>query len=292
MPTIIVAEAGQNHSGSLENAFRLIDMAHDAGCDYVKFQKRTPEMAVPLDQQAKMRDGTPWGTLTYLEYRRKLEFEGFEFEAIAGYCEEKGIPFFGSCWDIPSAGFLMAYEPDYIKIPSAKLTDDPLLTWLRKNSAKQPNTRIVLSTGMSTLEEIEHAVQTLGPTNPLLMHCTSTYPCPPEEINLLAMATLRATYPYEVGYSGHETSLAPTLAAVAMGATMVERHITLDRSMWGSDQAASVEPAGLKRLVKDIRLIERSMGDGVKKVEPGEVEPRRRLRGDHAASEGTQQQGG
>ena len=279
MQTQIVAEIGQNHNGSMELALLLIDAAVEAGCDFVKFQKRDPELAVPKEQQGVPKE-TPWGTMTYLDYRKHLEFDKSEFDVIDGHCQKKGIGWFASAWDIPRVEFLLKYDPEYIKVPSAKLTEDGLLTYLRKHPSRQNQKPIViLSTGMSTMAEIYHAVGKLGPINPVLMHCTSTYPCPHKELNLRMITTLQKTFPNQIGYSGHESGLATTVATIALGVTMVERHITLDRTMWGSDHAASIEPNGLRRLVDDIRAVEVALGDGIKKIEPGEIEPRRRLRG-------------
>jgi N-acetylneuraminate synthase len=272
-PVFVVAEIGINHNGSLELARKLIDGAVLAGCDAVKFQKRTPERCVPRDQWNVERD-TPWGRMTYIEYRRRVEFGAAEYEAIDRYCRERGIHWFASCWDEEAVDFMERFEPPCYKAASASLTDLPLLRRMRATGRP-----LMISTGMSTMEEIDLAVDAVGEDDLLIAHSTSTYPCPTEQLNLRMIDTLRRRYPrVPIGYSGHETGLAPTWAAVAMGATFVERHITLDRAMWGSDQAASVEIVGLVRMVANIRDIERSLGDGVKRVYPEELAVRRRLR--------------
>jgi len=268
----IIAEIGINHNGSLGTVIELIDMAKNCGCDFVKFQKRTPELAVPESQKNKLKE-TPWGEMMYLEYKQRLEFDRSQYSEIRRYCGYRKIPWFASCWDIPSVDFMEEFDVPYIKIPSACLTNDELLDYIIRNTTTQP----ILSTGMSTIEEIDHAVSILG-KDIILMHCTSTYPAKPEELNLLMIPALKKRYGCEVGYSGHEVGLGTTIAAVALGAEMVERHITLDRSMWGTDQAASVEPQGLRKLVKDIRTLEKSLGDGVKKVYPSEEPVKEKLR--------------
>ncbi len=271
-PVFIIAEIGINHNGDLNIAKRLIDVAFMAGCDAVKFQKRTPEKAVPPGYQNVMRE-TPWGLITYLEYRRMVEFGYDEYAEIDRYCKDKGIPWFASCWDEESVDFIEQFSPPCYKIASASLTDRALL-----QKVKSTGRPIILSTGMSTLEEIEDAVNFLGTENLLIAHSTSTYPCPPEELNLRMIQTLQRKFDCPIGYSGHEVGLQTTYAAVTLGATFVERHITLDRAMWGSDQAASVEPGGVIRLVRDIRVIERALGDGQKRVYPSELKARQKLR--------------
>jgi N-acetylneuraminate synthase len=272
-PVFIIAEIGINHNGSLTNAKKLIDGAVLAGCDAVKFQKRTPEKCVPRDQWDIERD-TPWGRMAYIEYRHKVEFGQAEYEAVDRHCKERGILWFASCWDEDSVAFMEQFNPPCYKIASACLTDTHLL--IEHRTTNRP---VILSTGMSTPEEIDLAVRTLGRKNLLIAHATSTYPCPPDQLNLNMIHTLRNRYPdCPIGYSGHETGLTPTWAAVTLGATFVERHITLDRAMWGSDQAASVEIGGLIRLVQNIRDIEKAMGDGVKRVYPEEIKQRNKLR--------------
>ncbi|AKA08878.1 N-acetylneuraminate synthase family protein [Streptomyces noursei] len=272
-PVYVTGEIGINHNGDLENAFALIDAAADAGCDAVKFQKRTPEVCTPRDQWDIERD-TPWGRMTYIDYRHRVEFDEDGYRAIDEYCKKRGIAWFASPWDVESVAFLEKFDVPCYKVASASLTDDELLRALRATGRA-----VILSTGMSTPKQIRHAVEVLGSDNIVLCHATSTYPAKAEELNLRMIHTLQAEYPnVPIGYSGHETGLQTTLAAVALGATFVERHITLDRAMWGSDQAASVEPQGLTRLVRDIRTIEESLGDGVKKVYESELGPMKKLR--------------
>jgi len=272
-PAYVIAEIGINHNGSVEIAKKLIDGAVAAGCDCVKFQKRTPELCVPKDQQHIERD-TPWGRLSYLEYRQRVELNFSQYAEIDRYCRERGIAWTASCWDEPSVDFLAAFDPPFFKAPSAMLTEHALLS--RMQATGKP---LMVSTGMSTLDEIDAAVSTLDGDQLLIAHTTSTYPCPARELNLRTLASLRDRYTgVPVGYSGHETGLATTYAAVALGAAFLERHITLDRSMWGSDQAASVEVVGLIRLVRDVRAIEEGLGDGVKRVYQSELGALKRLR--------------
>jgi N-acetylneuraminate synthase len=269
----VVAEIGINHNGSLELAKKLIDGAVLAGCDAVKFQKRTPELCVPRHQWDIERD-TPWGRLRYIDYKRRIEFGERDYAEIDRYCRERKIQWFASCWDELSVDFMERFDPPCYKAASASLTDLPLLHAMRSTGRT-----LVMSTGMSTMSEIERAVTAIGTNDLVIAHSTSTYPCPSEALNLRMIQTLKARWPQvPIGYSGHETGLASTWAAVAMGATLVERHITLDRAMWGTDQAASVEIVGLVRLVANIRDIERSMGDGVKRLHEGEIAARRKLR--------------
>jgi N-acetylneuraminate synthase len=271
-PTFIVAEVGINHNGSLATAKRLIDAAVGAGCDAVKFQKRTPELCVPVEQCSMIRE-TPWGHMTYLEYRHQIELGLAEYQEIDRYCREKKVHWFASCWDIPSVDLIEQFEPPCYKIASATLTDHQLLHYVRATGKP-----VVLSTGMSSIEQIEEAVTLLGTDNLIIAHCTSAYPCSPSELNLRMIQTLRLQFPCPVGYSGHEVGLPTTIAAVALGACMIERHITLDRSMWGSDQAASVEPQGFDRLVQYVRVVETAMGSGLKEVYASELPMRGRLR--------------
>ena len=271
-PVFIIAEIGINHNGEVEVAKKLIDVAKDAGCDAVKFQKRTPKICVPPEQAGVMRE-TPWGTMTYLEYKERTEFGEIQYKEIDSYCRSRGIVWFASPWDVPSARFLANFETPVMKIASACLTDDELLSEVK--AIAKP---VIMSTGMSTIDEIDHAVTRLDRTNLILGQATSTYPCSPDELNLRAIHTLRERYGVPVGYSGHETGLQTTIAAVALGACFVERHITLDRAMWGTDHAASVEPQGLQRLVRDIRTVERALGNGNKKVYESEISVRKKLR--------------
>ncbi len=271
-PTYIVAEIGINHNGEVEIAKRLMDAARHAGVDAVKFQKRTPELATPPDQQNVMRE-TPWGYITYLDYRHKMEFGLAQYQEIDAYARKIGITWFVSVWDEPSVDFMESFDPVTYKVPSAALTDHGLLKKL--HSTGRP---VILSTGMSTIDQIRSAVQYLDMNNLVICHTTSAYPCAPEELNLRMVETLQRDYPCPIGYSGHEVGLIPSAVAVALGACMVERHITLDRAMWGSDQAASVEPGGFERLVKYVRVTEQSLGDGVKKVYESEIPSMKKLR--------------
>lgn len=272
-PVFIIGEIGINHNGSIALAKKLIDGAVFAGCDAVKFQKRTPELCVPKDQWNVERD-TPWGRMTYLEYRHRVEFTVDDFSEIDRYCRERGILWFASCWDEESVDFMEAFHPPMYKAASASLTDHALLKRMRDTGRP-----LMISTGMSTMEEIECAVALLDASRLLIAHSTSSYPCKPDELNLRMILTLRDRYPQiPIGYSGHEVGLSTTYSAVALGATFIERHITLDRAMWGTDQAASVEVFGMHRLVRDIRDIERALGDGVKCVYPSEQASRAKLR--------------
>jgi N-acetylneuraminate synthase len=271
-PTIIVAEIGINHNGNIEIARQLIQAAQQAGVDAVKFQKRTPELCVPLEQQKQMRE-TPWGYVTYLDYRKKVEFGEKEYQEIDHFCDDLGMTWFASVWDEPSVDFLEAFNPVCYKVPSASLTDHNLLRHLRKTGRP-----LILSTGMSTMDQIREAVGVIGTDNLLITHATSSYPCEPDELNLRMIQTLREEFPCPIGYSGHEVGLVPSAVAVALGACLVERHITLDRAMWGGDQAASVEPGGFERLVKYVRVTEQALGDGIKQVYESELPSLRKLR--------------
>jgi len=264
-PVYVIAEIGLNHNGSLDVAKKLIDAAVLAGCTAVKFQKRTPEFCVPQEQRNILRE-TPWGIMTYMEYRYRVEFGFEQYSEINRYCQEQGIDWFASCWDEASVDFMEQFDPVCYKIASASLTDISLLSKI--NATSRP---VILSTGMSTMGEIKQAIAQFSPDRLLIAHTTSTYPCSPEELNLRMISTLKQVFPCPVGYSGHEVGLQTTCAAVVLGASFVERHITLDRAMWGSDQAASVEPGGFARLVRDIRVIERALGDGEKKVYDSEL---------------------
>ena len=271
-PVYVIAEIGLNHNGDMGICKKLIDVASAAGCDAVKFQKRTPEVCVPEKQKNVLRE-TPWGVMTYLEYRHRIEFGAEQYAEIDRYCREKSIQWFASCWDTGSVDFVARFNPVAYKVASASLTDGELLK--HTVGTGKP---IILSTGMSTQEEIDTAVALLDRTRLMVMHATSTYPCPPRDLNLNMIHTLAKRYGVPVGYSGHETGLQTTLAAVSLGACAVERHITLDRAMWGTDQAASVEPGGLHRLVRDIRIIESALGDGIKRVYDSELPIREKLR--------------
>ncbi|MEZ3161368.1 N-acetylneuraminate synthase family protein [Microbacterium sp. BWT-B31] len=272
-PTYVIAEIGLNHNGDVELAKQLIDVAADAGADAVKFQKRTPEIATPEHMRDVPRE-TPWGTMSYLDYRRRVEFDRDEYIEVSDHALLRGLEWFASPWDAPSVAFLEGLGVVAHKVASACLTDRELLEALRDTGKP-----VICSTGMSTVEQIDQAIGILGTDRLVLMHATSTYPMEPEEANLRVIPMLRDRYPgVPVGYSGHERGLQISLAAVAMGAVAVERHITLDRTMWGSDHAASLEPTGLQHLVRDIRVIETALGDGVKRVFPGELAPMAKLR--------------
>jgi len=272
-PAYVIAEAGINHNGDMGIAKQMIDAAVHAGADAVKFQKRTPEVCTPPDQQKQMRE-TPWGYITYLDYRYKVEFNEEQYSEIDRYCKEKGIDWMVSVWDEPSVDFMEKFDTPAYKVPSASLTDHNLLKYVRKTGKP-----VIISSGMSTMEQIKRGAEVVGTDNLVIMHCTSTYPCEPEELNLNMIKTLRNEFPNNpIGYSGHEVGLVPSAIAVAFGACIVERHLTLDRAMWGSDQAASVEPGGFERLVKYIRVTEASLGDGVKKVYESEKGSMKKLR--------------
>ena len=271
-PVYVIAEIGINHNGDVEIAKSLIDVAVAAGCDAVKFQKRTPEICVPVDHRSKIRQ-TPWGEMTYMEYKERTEFWETDYGQIDEHARLRGIQWFASPWDVPSVAFLEGFSVPTHKVASASLTDEPLLDALAATGKP-----LIVSTGMSTIEEVDRAMDLLKGSDVILLHSTSTYPCPPEESNLRTIGTLSDRYGVPVGYSGHERGLQISLGAVSLGAVAVERHITLDRTMWGSDHSASLEPQGLQQLVRDIRILETALGDGVKRVFPGEVEPRARLR--------------
>ena len=273
MSVFIIAEIGINHNGNIEIAKNLIEKAHSFGVDAVKFQKRDLNSVYTQDELDKPRE-SPWGT-TNREQKQGLEFSTEEFDIIDAYCKELGITWFASPWDVESVDFLAKYNCDYAKVASALITHTKLL-----EAIAEQGKYTFISTGMSTMEEIEAAVSIFTKANcPFeLMHCTSTYPSKLEELNLKCIDTLRKKFKCKVGYSGHEVGLAPSVAAAAMGATSIERHITLDRAMYGSDQAASVEVGGFARLVKDIRAVETAMGDGVKKVYDSEVPILKKLR--------------
>ncbi len=271
-PVYFIAEVGLNHNGSLEIAKQLIDVAVEAGAQAVKFQKRTPEISTPEHMKDTPRD-TPWGTMTYLEYRYKVEFEEAEYREIDSYCREKGIDWFASPWDEPSVDFLEKMNVVAYKVASASVTDLGMLSKLRETGKP-----VILSTGMSTIEQIDAAVETLGKENLILFHATSTYPLPPEEANLLMIPTLSERYGLPTGYSGHEAGLQISIAAATLGAVAIERHVTLDRTMWGSDHAASLEPKGFSSLIRDVHIVQDALGDGVKRVFPGELAPLSKLR--------------
>jgi sialic acid synthase SpsE len=271
-PVYIIAEIGINHNGDIEIAKQLMDVAVETGCDAVKFQKRTPEICVPEEQKSIPRE-TPWGSMTYFEYKKRIEFEQNEFEQIDAYAKKIGIDWFASPWDVPSVNFLEGFNVPCQKIASACLTDSELLTAINKTK-----TTTILSTGMSSMQEIDKAVSLLNDVPLAIAQATSTYPAEASELNLRAIQTFAEKYKVPVGYSGHERGLQVTIAAVALGATFVERHITLDRSMWGTDHSASLEPEGLKKLVRDIRIVELALGDGKKRIYESEIPIRAKLR--------------
>jgi N-acetylneuraminate synthase len=272
-PVYVIAEIGLNHNGDVELAKRLIDVAADSGAQAVKFQKRTPAISTPEHMKNTPRE-TPWGTMTYLEYRYRVEFDREQYIEIGDYATLRGLSWFASPWDEVAVEFLEDLGVVAHKVASASVTDIALLEALSLTGKP-----IILSTGMSTLEQIDRAVEILGTDNLVILHATSTYPLPPEEANIRMITTLRERYVgVPIGYSGHERGLQISIGAVALGAVAVERHITLDRTMWGSDHAASLEPAGFEHLVRDIRVLGEAMGDGVKRIYPGELAPLAKLR--------------
>lgn len=268
MKTKIIAEIGINHNGNVETAKRLIDAAIVAGCDYAKFQKRTPDICVPDSQKNKMRD-TPWGNIKYIDYKKKIEFEKKEYDELFDYVKNKPIEIFASVWDKPSVDFMKQYNGP-MKIGSALITDIDLCKYARKNTDL-----LIISTGMSNEKEIEDCINSCNPD--VVMHTNSTYPTPVNELNLNYIKWLQEKWQSkEIGYSGHEYGLVTTFATVAMGCTWIERHLTLDRTMWGSDQLASVEPGGFIKLVKGIRDIEKSLGTNGPRICLGSEEKKRK----------------
>jgi N-acetylneuraminate synthase len=268
----VIAEIGINHNGQLDIAKKLMDVAAQSGCDAVKFQKRTPEICVPEDQKDMPRE-TPWGLMSYLEYKKRIEFGETEFNEIHKYAVSLGIDWFASPWDEPSVDFLKSFNVPCYKVASACLTDKDLLMAINKTGIPT-----IISTGMSSLIEIDMAVDILRDVPLAIAQSTSTYPCENDELNLRAISTLGSRYGLPSGYSGHERGMQATIAAVALGATFIERHITLDRTMWGTDHSASLEPAGLKKLVRDIRIVELALGDGIKRIYESELPVRAKLR--------------
>ena len=289
--TYIIAEIGINHQGDLNIAKRLIDIAAASGCDAVKFQKRNPDVCVPEEQKSKPRS---WQgeDMTYLEYKYKIEFGKEEYDEIDRYCKQQGIAWSASPWDLDSLEFLSQYDIPFIKIPSAMITNEDLMF-----AAKRTGKKVIISTGMSTFAEVERAItilklpgdtpETLRPyhldeksvDNFAVLHCNSTYPAPINELNLSAIKTLKDRFWCEVGYSGHEMTLGTTVSSVLLGATIIERHITLDRNMEGSDHSGSVTPHGLFKLVSGIRELEEAFGDGEITVTESEKPVRKKLRG-------------
>lgn len=271
-PAYVIAEVGINHNGDMTTAKEMILSAKETGADAVKFQKRTPELCVPKEQRDIMRE-TPWGYITYMEYREKVEFGEDEYKEIDRYCKELGIDWFVSVWDESSVDFMEKFHPVCYKLPSASLTDHSLLKKVRETGRP-----MIISTGMSTTEQIDAAVKVIGTEDLVILHSTSSYPCDPDELNLRVILTLKQKYDCPIGYSGHEVGLIPSVISVGLGANVVERHFTLDRAMWGGDQAASVEPVGFRRLVRYIRVTEMSLGDGVKRVYDSEKSSMKKLR--------------
>ena len=272
-PVYVIAEIGLNHNGNVAIAKQLIDVAAEAGAQAVKFQKRTPLISTPEHMRSVPRE-TPWGTMSYLEDRYRVEFDRDQYIEIGDHANLRGLDWFASPWDVPSLEFLEDLNVVAHKVASASVTDMELLRAMAATGKP-----VILSTGMSTLEQIDAAVDVFDPENLIILHATSTYPLSPEEANLRMIPALASRYAgIPIGYSGQERGLQILLAAVALGATAVERHITLDRTMWGSDQAASIEPSELEHLVRDIRIIEEALGDGVKRVYPGELPSLQKLR--------------
>lgn len=272
-PVYVIGEIGLNHNGDVGLAKELIDVAADAGAQAVKFQKRTPAISTPEHMKGVLRS-TPWGEMTYLDYRYRVEFDREQYIEIGDHATLRGLDWFASPWDEPSVDFLEDLNVSAYKVASASVTDEGLLR--RIADTGRP---VILSTGMSTLDQVDRAVSLFDPARLAVLHATSTYPLPPEEANLRMIPALAERFPgIPIGYSGHERGLQISIAAVALGACVVERHITLDRAMWGSDHAASLEPHGFATLVRDIRVLEEALGDGVKRVYPGELAPLAKLR--------------
>ncbi len=271
--TFFIAEIGINHNGDIKNALQLIESAKLAGCDAVKFQKRTPEIATPRNSWDIIRE-TPWGKMKYIDYKRKIEFGKKEYNTIDKFCKKVGIIWTASCWDEPSVKFIEKYKVKFHKVPSACLTDLSLLKVLKKTK-----TPVIISTGMSTEKQIQKAVDILSQKNLSILHCNSSYPAQNNQLNLKYIEKLKLMYKKSViGYSGHEMNLTSSVAAVVLGARIIERHITLDKSMWGTDQQASIEPLGFARLIKDVRTVEKSLGRAVKIVYPEEKKVMTKLR--------------
>ena len=272
-PAYFIAEIGINHNGDINNAFKLIEASKLAGCNAVKFQKRFPKECVPKNQW-NIKKKTPWGEMSYIEYKERMEFSKKDYQKIINLCKDLKIDWLASCWDLKSVEFMEDLKIPFYKIASASITDIKLLKKIK--STKKP---VIISTGMSTLDQIKKAVKCLGEKNLGILHCNSSYPAKYEELNLNFIKKLFKLFPKAlIGYSGHEKGLSTTIAAAVMGAKIIERHITLDKSMWGTDQLASIEPLGFARVIRDIRLIEASLGDGKKIVYDTEREVMKKLR--------------
>jgi N-acetylneuraminate synthase len=269
-PTFIIAELGINHNGNMDVVKKLIDTAILSGCNAVKFQKRHIPTVYTKEELETPRESV-FGK-TNGDLKRGLELKSEQYKEIDRYCRGKGMLWFASPWDVKSVDYLNWFDPPCYKIPSALITNDELLRYVA--SKEKP---MLISTGMSTLEEIDHAMDTVGEDNVILYHCTSTYPTDHYEANLSVIKTLKERYNCPIGYSGHERGVTTSVLAVSLGACSVERHITLDRTLWGSDQAASLEPSGLVRLVRDIRMLPELMGDGIKKIYDSEIPIRKKL---------------
>ena len=270
-PVIFVGEEGINHQGDISVAKKLVDVCVESGCNAVKMQSRTVDVVYSAEELARPRE-SPFGS-TNGDLKRGLEFSKEEYQEFDAYCKAREFTWFSSCWNEEVVDMIAEFNPPAFKIASACITDDNLL-----KHHLQYHKPLIISTGMTTLKQVDHAIEVVGTDNVVLMHCIGVYPCPPEHLNLRVIRTLKERYNVPVGWSGHEVGLATTVAAVAMGANMIERHITLDRASWGSDQSASVEPQGLKRLVRDIRVVESAMGDGIKRVLPDELPVSLKLR--------------
>jgi N-acetylneuraminate synthase len=263
--TFFIAEIGINHNGSIDEALKLITAAKLSGCDCVKFQKRTPKICTPKSQWDILRE-TPWGKIKYIEYKNKIEFGKKEYDVIDKFCKKNEILWTASCWDVPSVKFIEKYNVPFHKVASACITDFSLLEKLKKT--KKP---IIISTGMSNEKQINKAVKFLSQKNLAILHCNSSYPAPNDQLNLSYISKLISRFKNStIGYSGHEINLAPSVAAVVLGAKIIERHITLDKTLWGTDQQSSIEPLGFARLIQDIRTVEKSLGQPIKKIYPQE----------------------
>tara|TARA_B100001057_G_scaffold417814_1_gene436747 strand:+ start:4536 stop:5393 length:858 start_codon:yes stop_codon:yes gene_type:complete len=268
-----IAEIGINHNGNVQNALKLIESAKLAGCHAVKFQKRSPEICTPKSQWDILRE-TPWGKIKYIEYKKKIEFGKKEYELIDKFCKKINILWTASCWDKESVKFIEKFKVKFHKVPSACITDISLLKAIKKT-----NKPVIISTGMSTEKQIKKAVKTLSQKNLSILHCNSSYPSNTSKLNLRYITKLRTMFKNSViGYSGHEMNLSSSVAAVVLGAKIIERHITLDKSMWGTDQQSSIEPLGYARLIKDVRAVEESLGKTIKIVYPEEKKMMLKLR--------------